>query len=222
MPDHIVRSYDMELRELDQMIIEMGKITASQIEDAIQSVMTRDNQLAQNVISMDQKIDDLEHNIDNLAVRILALRHPVAMDLRRVVAALKISNQIERIADYASNMAKRALELNQIPEVSPVYVLPRMIKIPLEMIEGVVRAYTDMDIDEAHRIWHLDAEVDQIYLSYLRELLTYMMEDPRNIGPCIHLLFIAKNIERIGDQCTNVAESIHFMIKGTPFDESES
>ncbi|MEB3702139.1 Phosphate-specific transport system accessory protein PhoU [Candidatus Bealeia paramacronuclearis] len=220
MSEHIVKAYDTELQDLDDMIVEMGEATARQIQDSIQSVITRNTELAKAVIDLDQGVDQLERKIDALAVRILALRQPVAADLRRVVAALKISNQIERIADYAANMAKRALALNDIPEVTPVYVLPRMVKIPLEMIRGVIKAYVDLDLEAAYRIWQLDEEVDEMYMSYLRELLTYMMEDPRNIGPCTHLLFIAKNIERIGDQCTNIAESIHYMVKGTPFEES--
>jgi phosphate transport system protein len=140
----------------------------------------------------------------------------VAQDLRAIVAALKISGDIERIADYAANVAKRTLVLNQLPPVNPVAGVARLGRLVQEIVKNVLDAYADEDVDKAIRVWRQDEEVDDIYTSLFRELLTYMMEDPRNITASIHLMFMAKNIERIGDHATNIAETIHFLVRGKP------
>ena len=217
--EHTVKSYDSELKRLNALIVEMGSMTHIQLDLALKSIIQRDNSLAEQVIATDAHIDEREHAIDQFAVRLLALRQPVAGDLRQVVAALKISSHLERIADYAANIAKRAIALNQVAVVTPIHNIPRMGQITQEMILGVIEAYTTLDDRRTVKIWKQDAEVDLMYASLIRELLTYMMEDPKNIGPCTHILFMAKNIERIGDHVTNIAEVVHFITHGKPFNE---
>jgi phosphate transport system protein len=150
----------------------------------------------------------------------LALRQPVAGDLRSIVTALRISSDIERIADYAKNVAKRALALNQAPPIRPEAAVPRMGALAQQMIKDILDAYVERDAEKARAVWQRDEEVDDLYNSLFRELLTYMMEDPRSITTCTHLLFIAKNIERIGDHTTNVAELIHYQVLGRRLQET--
>jgi len=200
--EHIVKSYDEELRKLSNTITEMGGLAESQLAGAIDAVVKRDSELAGNVVEGDAKVDQLEQDLDNLAVRLLALRQPMARDLREVFAALKIGSDLERICDYAANVAKRSIALNQSPPVRPVYALPRMAHLAELLVKDVIDAYVARDPDKAYAVWIRDAELDEMYSSLFRELLTYMMEDPRNISACTHLLFMAKNIERIGDHAT--------------------
>ncbi len=211
---HIVKSFDEELRQLNNTVIEMGGQTELQISLALQSIVKRDVELAAKVIDDDDKIDELNYEIDAKATRLLALRQPMALDLRHVVAAFKISSDLERIADYATNIAKRGISLSQTPPMRPVHVIPRMTRLVQQMIKDVLDAYIARDADQAVRVWRADAEVDEMYASLFRELLTYMMEDARRITPCTHLLFIAKNLERIGDHVTNIAENIYFLVHG--------
>jgi phosphate transport system protein len=154
-----------------------------------------------------------------MTVRMLALRQPMAQDLREVVAAIKIAADIERIGDYAKNIAKRAIVLSTHAPMKPAASIPRMSQLALQIIKGVLDAYIDKDAEGARAAWRRDEEVDEMYNSVFREMLTYMMEDPRNIGPCTHLLFIAKNIERIGDHATNVAEIVYYLVHGRSLDE---
>jgi phosphate transport system protein len=154
-----------------------------------------------------------------MTVRMLALRQPMAQDLREVVAAIKIASDIERIGDYAKNIAKRAIVLSTHAPLKPVASIPRMSQLALQIIKDVLDAYIEKDAEGARAAWRRDEEVDEMYNSVFREMLTYMMEDPRNIGPCTHLLFIAKNIERIGDHATNVAEIVYFLVHGRSLDE---
>jgi phosphate transport system protein len=212
--EHIVKSYDDELKHLNQVIAQMGGLAEAQLQMAIDALARRDTDTATQVMQADTQINDLEHEIGHLAVRVLALRQPVAQDLREVVAALKISSDIERIGDYAANVAKRVLALAQLPPVRPQHAIPRMGRLVQELFKDVLDAYVEHDAAKAIRVWERDEEVDEMYTSLFRELLTYMMEDPRNITPCTHLLFIAKNIERIGDHATNIAETIHFLVHG--------
>lgn len=221
MNDHIVKSYDEELKMLHNFIWRMGGLTIKQIHEAIQAIMERDDKLAREVIENDYKIDHLETQVDGLVMRIFALRQPVASDLRMVVAALKISSQVERIADYACNIAKRAILLNKLPPFPLAEKLPPMVNNPQEMIEKVLKAFRTTDVNLALQVWKMDQEVDNLYNAYLSQLFDAMIEDPNNINPCTHLLFIAKNIERIGDQATNIAEAVYTMVTGKPFKESE-
>jgi len=167
----------------------------------------------------DARIDELELQASNLTIRLLALRQPMAVDLRQIVSALKISSDLERIGDYAANVAKRAIALSQQPHVRPMHAIPRMARLVQQIIKDVLDAYVDLNAAKAVAAWQRDEEVDEMYTSLFRELLTYMMEDQRNIGPSIHLLFIAKNIERMGDHATNVAEDVHFLVHGRPLDQ---
>src|SRR6516162_2876438 len=214
--EHMVRAYDDELQKLNNTVAEMGGLAESQLGTAIEAVVTRDVDLAARVVEGDPKVDQLERDLDNLAIRLLALRQPVARDLREVFAALKIGSDLERIGDYAANVAKRSIALSQAPPVRPVYALPRMARLAQLLVKEVIDAYVSRDADKAYAVWMRDEELDAMYASLFRELLTYMMEDPRNIGPCSHLLFMAKNIERIGDHATNIAEDLYYLVHGTP------
>lgn len=221
MNEHIVKAYDEDLKTLHDLIRHMGELTVKQISKATQSIIDRDDNIAHQVIENDYEIDLLETKVDGLAIRILALRQPVASDLRMVVAALKISNQVERIADYACNIAKRALLLNKLSPFPLVEGLSALVKNPQRMIERVLTAFTTNDVNLALHVWQMDREVDELYDAYLRQLFDEMILDPQNISPCTHLLFAAKNIERIGDQATNIAEAVYTMVTGKPFKESE-
>ncbi len=211
---HIVTAYDAELSRLNQLIAEMGGLAESQLATAVDALSRRDSVLAAHVVSQDARVDALENEVDAFAVRLLALRQPMAGDLRNIVGAIRIAADLERIADYAANVAKRTIALNQSPPVDPARAIPRMSRLVASMIKDVLDAYVDRDVPKAIEVWSRDIEVDDAYSSLFRVLLTYMMEDPRNITICTHLLFIAKNIERIGDHTTNIAETIHFTVKG--------
>ena len=212
--EHIVKSFDEELKQLSQMVAQMGGLAEAQLQAAIEALVARDAEQAARVVQSDARIDHLERQIGNQAIRMLALRQPMAQDLRQVVAALKISSDIERIGDYAANVAKRAIALTQSPPMRPVGGIARMGRLVQQIIKDTLDAFSDNDADKAVAAWKRDQDVDDMYNSLFRELLTYMMEDPRNIGPSTHLMFIAKNIERIGDHATNVAEIIHFLVRG--------
>jgi phosphate transport system protein len=214
--EHIIKGYDQELHRLENIIAEMGGLAESQVSSAIEAVAVRDSDLAAEVIEADSKVDELEREVEALVVRLLALRQPMARDLRQIVAALKVSTDLERIGDYAANVAKRSIALNQTPPVKPVYAIPRMGRLCTAMIKDVLDAYVERDADKAMEVWLRDEELDEMYTSLFRELLTYMIEDPRNITACTHLLFMAKNLERIGDHATNVAETLYFLVHGTP------
>jgi phosphate transport system protein len=212
--EHIVKSYDEELRRLNDTIVEMGGMTEAQIAASIEALMKRNPELSERVIEDDDKVDELNYEVDSQATRLLALRQPMALDLRNVVAALKISSDLERIADYASNIARRGIALCETAPVRPIHAVPRMSRLAQQMIKDVLDAYIERDVSKAIAVWRADEEVDEMYVSLFRELLTYMMEDPRNITPCTHVLFIAKNIERIGDHITNISETIYFLVHG--------
>ena len=213
---HIVKSYDDELHHLNDVVARMGGLAEKQLADAVEAVIKRDVDLAGRTIEADSRVDALEREVDDFVVRILALRQPMARDLREIVVALRISSDIERIADYATNVAKRAIALSQTPVVRPIMAIPRMSRMAMMLIKDVIDAYVERDAEKAMRVWESDEELDEMYTSLFRELLTYMMEDPRNITPSTHLLFIAKNIERIGDHATNVAENVYFLVHGKP------
>jgi phosphate transport system protein len=214
--EHIIKSYDQELQRLDNTIAEMGGMAESQLAGAIDAVAKRDSDLASEVIEGDAKVDELEHEVEALVVRLLALRQPMARDLRQIVAALKTATDLERICDYAANVAKRSIILNQNAPVKPVYALPRMGTLCQSMVKDMLDAYVERDADKALSVWLRDEELDEMYTSLFRELLTYMIEDARNITPCTHLLFMAKNLERIGDHTTNIAETLYFLVHGKP------
>jgi phosphate transport system protein len=213
--EHLVKSIDEEFAHLNALISRMGDLVETQIGDAILSVTERDSVLAAEVIASDIDVDKLEQEIEDLTLKMMALRQPVAVDLREVLSALRLSGELERIGDYAVNVAKRAIALNQMARIRPVNAIPRMGHIAKEMIRDVLDAYIKRDVKKAIDVWNRDEELDEMYSSLFRVLLTHMMEDARNITPSTHLLFIAKNIERVGDHTTNIAESIYFLVTGT-------
>ncbi|HUK59029.1 MAG TPA: phosphate signaling complex protein PhoU [Stellaceae bacterium] len=217
--EHIIKSYDQELHKLDNIIAEMGGLAESQLASAMEAVEKHDSDLASAVIESDTRVDQLEREVESLVVRLLALRQPMARDLRQIFAALKISTDLERIGDYATNVAKRSIALEQSPGVRPVYALPRMGRLAANMIKDVLDAFIGRDADKAMAVWYRDEELDEMYTSLFRELLTYMIEDPRNISSGTHLLFMAKNLERIGDHCTNIAETLYFLVNGEPMQQ---
>jgi phosphate transport system protein len=217
--EHIIKSYDEELQRLNNMIAEMGGLTESQLAAAIEAVVARDSELAATVVENDTKVDQLQRELDNLALRLLALRQPVARDLREIFAALKAGSDLERMCDYAANIAKRSIALNLTPPVRPVTALPRMARFAQAQVKDVLDAYIARDADKAYAVWVRDEELDDMYSGLFRELLTYMMEDPRNISASTHLLFMAKNIERIGDHATNIAEDLYYLVHGRPLTE---
>lgn len=220
--EHIIKSYDSELTRLTGEIVRMGELSVSQLEAAIDVVERRDERAAQRVVANDDAIDQLEQEISHDVVRLLALRAPMAGDLRNVFAALRIAADIERIGDYAANVAKRSIPLSMVAPVSPAKGLGYLAKLAAGEVREVLKAYRDQDAESAYQVWKSDAELDEAYTGYFRQLLTYMMEDPRNITPCTHLLFMAKNIERIGDHATNIAESVWFQVHGEPLDKQRT
>jgi phosphate transport system protein len=214
--EHIIKSYDDELTRLTGEIVRMGELAVSQLEAAIDVIDRRDERAAQHVVNNDDAIDLLEQEISHDVVRLLALRAPIAGDLRNVFAALRIAADIERIGDYAANVAKRSIPLSMVAPVAPTTGLGYLAELAAKEVRDVLIAYRDRDAERAYQVWKDDAELDEAYTGYFRQLLTYMMEDPRNITPCTHLLFMAKNIERIGDHATNIAESVWYQVNGEP------
>jgi phosphate transport system protein len=192
----------------------MGGLAESMLADAIDALAKRDAELAAEVVSGDRKLDQLEGEVNDLALRLLALRQPTAGDLRAVLAALKISSDLERAGDLAKNVAKRTIIIAKTSPVASVSGIVNLGALVQGRIKTTIDAFVARDANLAMDVWSSDEEVDQLHTSLFRELLTYMMEDPRNITPCAHLLFIAKNIERIGDHITNIAERIVFVVKG--------
>lgn len=218
MSEHIVKSYDEELKRLNATLARMGGLAEHQLGAAIQSLVRRDEMLATSVIRADAEVDSLQQEIDEFCVTLLARRQPMASDLRTIVSAIRVSSDLERIADLAANVAKRSVALVQLPTSPLVTAIARIGRLSRQMIKDVLDAYLENSTDKAMAVWESDAEVDALYTSLFRELLTYMMEDPRNITACTHLLFIAKNMERIGDHATNIAETVHFQVTGERLD----
>ncbi|MET0544823.1 MAG: phosphate signaling complex protein PhoU [Caulobacterales bacterium] len=214
MTEHTVKAFGEELDALSALLSRMGGFSESMVADAVASVARRDTSLAQGVIGRDGRIDEMERDVEKQIVRLLALRQPMARDLREVLAAYRLSLEIERIGDLAKNIAKRALILNQADPVSLTRSVERMGKIVSSRLKDVLDAYGTRDMKGALTVWGGDEDVDEHYNSLFRELLTYMMADPRMITSCAHLLFVAKNMERIGDHCTNMAEIVHFLVTG--------
>ena len=211
--DHIVKSYDEERHRLANEILRMGEMSASQLEAALDVVERRDDRAAQRIIGNDVEIDKLETRISQDVMQ-LALRGPMARDLREILAGLRIPSDIERIGDYAANVAKRSIALNLSPPVPHITSLRALGQLAARQVIDVLEAYGNGDAERALAVRARDAELDAQYTALFRELLTYMMEDARNITPCTHLLFMAKNLERVGDHATNIAENIWFLVHG--------
>lgn len=213
--EHTMKAFDADLQDLARMVAEMGGFAEQQISDAIDALDRRDALLAQQVIASDVQIDTLQREVEEKVILTIARRQPMAVDLREIVGALRISNDLERIGDLAKNIAKRVLVLDsEFRSQKVMRGVEHMAELVLAQIKDVLDAYARRDAQKAVAVWRSDEGVDAVNNSLFRELLTYMMEDPRNISICIHLLFCAKNIERMGDHATNIAETVYYMVEG--------
>jgi phosphate transport system protein len=220
MPEHTMKAFDADLEELARMVAEMGGLAEKEIVDAVMALARRDLDLAHKVIALDPSVDALQRVIEEKVILTIARRQPMAVDLRDIVGSLRVSNDLERIGDLAKNIAKRVLALDADIAFSQVIRgVEEMTKLVLAQLKQVLDAYASRDAAKALEVWRRDEEVDAVNNSLFRELLTYMMEDPRNITSCTHLLFCTKNIERMGDHATNIAETVHYMVEGRPLNE---
>jgi phosphate transport system protein len=216
MKEHIVKSYEDELALLDKKIAHMGGLAENILGQAFDALERRDPKLAETVVRSDRAIDQLEYEIETQVISMIARRQPMAVDLRHIMGALRITADLERIGDLAKNIAKRALAIAHETHPKPLMTgLRHMVELALRQLKEVLDAYAERDAQRALAVWRADEQIDAMYNSLFRELLTYMMEDPRNIGLSTHLLFGAKNIERVGDHTTNIAETVHFLVTGT-------
>ena len=219
--EHTLKRFDEELERLNATINEMGGLTESQFAKALVAVREMDTSIAEEVIVADARVDALDQAVQEQTVQLLALRQPMAVDLRVVLSSIKIAAALERIADYAKNSAKRSIVLAQgTAPTAAVAGIDRLGRLVRTALKDVLDAFADDDVEKAHDVWNRDEEIDQVYTGLFRELLTYMMEDPRTITACTHLLFMAKNIERAGDHVTNIAELVSFRSTGQSFAEA--
>ena len=214
MSTHIVTAFDDELSELRKLIAQMGGLAEDQFGKSIDALSRSDKALAERVIASDDKIDSVEKDLEERAITLIARRQPMATDLRAIIVAIRISSDLERIGDLAKNIAKRTLALDEPLPRSVNAGMTRMADLAMEQLSDVLDAYTRLDVEKAQDVWENDSRVDALYNSLFRELLTYMMEDARTISMCTHLLFGAKNIERIGDHTTNIAENVIYLVTG--------
>jgi phosphate transport system protein len=212
--EHIVKAFGQELERLKSKVLEMAGECEGQLAKAAYAVKERDRELAQDIIEGDTRINGLQSEVDELAIRMLALRQPLALDLRNIVAAQKIAADFERIADYAANIAKHVIDLDTDSLHKPTASIVEMTTIALHMVRDVVEAYDELNVDRAIEIWHRDEEIDRIYFALLTQLRTVMIEDPKYVTASTKLLFMGRCCERIGDHITNVAESVHFIVSG--------
>ena len=217
MNEHTAKAFDVDLQDLSRMVAEMGGLAEKQIADSVDALAKRDSLRAERVIAADAAMDNLQREIEERSVLTIARRQPMAVDLREIVSALRIANDLERIGDLAKNIAKRVTPITA--EFHPQKLIrgvEHMAALVLAQLKQVLDSYAGHDIEKALAVWRGDEEIDAICTSLFRELLTYMMEDPRHITFCIHLMFSAKNIERMGDHATNIAETVYFMVQGRP------
>ena len=219
--DHTLKAFDTDIGELRGLIAEMGGLAEQAVGAAMDALRNHDLEAAAAVVEGDKRIDLLESEVERLAVRLIALRAPMANDLREVVAALKIAAVVERIGDYAKNIARRVPLIDDHSDIEPLSVLPAMAQMATQMVTDVLNAFAARDPDAAVRVCIQDRAVDDFYNSLFRVLVTYMMENPRSIGQVAHLLFIAKNLERVGDHATNVAEMVYYAATGNHMVERE-
>ncbi|HML12802.1 MAG TPA: phosphate signaling complex protein PhoU [Xanthobacteraceae bacterium] len=220
MSEHTIRAFDADLEELARMVAEMGGLAEKEIADSITALARRDIDLAHKVIALDPSVDNLQRAIEEKVILTIARRQPMAVDLRDIVGSLRVSNDLERIGDLGKNIAKRVLALDtDIAFSQVVRGVEEMTKLVLAQLKQVLDAYASRDAAKALEVWRRDEEIDAVNNSLFRELLTYMMEDPRNITSCTHLLFCTKNIERMGDHATNIAETVYYMVEGRPLAE---
>ncbi len=214
---HTAKAFDSDLQDLSRMVAEMGGLAEKQVADSVSALARRDTVLAGRITAADAQIDALQSEIEEKSVLTIARRQPMAIDLREIVGALRLANDLERIGDLAKNIAKRVIALNaEFPPPKLIRGVEHMTDLVLGQMKAVLDAYARRDDSKAMAVWRGDEEIDAMCTSVFRELLTYMMEDPRNISFCIHLLFCAKNVERMGDHATNIAETVHYIIEGRP------
>ena len=215
MTDHIVRAYDQELEHLGRKIAEMGGIAEKMLSDATDALSTFDVDLAQATVAADPRLDALQREVEDHAILTIARRQPMAVDLREIVAAIRVSGDLERIGDLAKSIAKRTLRISAEPRIPRAIIgLKSMHESAAMLLKDVLDAYAQRDAERAHAVWTNDVELDALEDSVFRDLLTFMMEDPRNISFCTHLLFCSKNFERIGDHATNIAETVVYLVTG--------
>ncbi len=215
--DHTARAFDSDLDEISRKVAEMGGLTEKQISDAVQGLLERDTELAERVIATDPVIDAMQRDIEEKSILTIARRQPMAVDLREIVGAMRVCNDLERIGDHAKHIAKRVVALSSdLYPQTLIRGVEHMADLVLAQLKQVLDAYGGRDLQAALDVWKGDEEVDALCTSVFRELFTYMMEDPRNITFCMHLMFCAKDIERMGDHATNIAETVYFMIEGRP------
>ena len=215
MSDHTVRAFDRELELLGRKIAEMGGIGEKMLADGIDALIRLDADLARSTISMDKRLDALQREVEESAVLIIARRQPVGLDLREIVAAMRLSGDLERVGDLAKNIAKRAVTLSGEQRLPRAMIgLRHMGELAAMQLKDVLDAYSQRDVERADAVWLRDAEIDALEDSVFRDLLTFMMEDPRNITVCTQLLFCSKNVERVGDHATNIAETVHYILTG--------
>ena len=215
--DHTTKVFDADLIKLTQKVAEMGGFAQKQIADAMEALARRDLLLAHQVVAADAVVDDMQRQIEEKAVETIALRQPMAIDLRAIVAMLRIANDLERIGDLAKNIGKRAIAMgNQPSQRTWMRGLRHMTTLAVAQLASVLDSFVGRSPVKALEVWKSDKDIDALYVSLFRELLTYTLEDPGSISMCIHLLFCAKNIERMGDHATNIAETVHYIIEGKP------
>jgi phosphate transport system protein len=215
MTEHTVRAVDADLTELAGKVRRLGELCVTQVTEAVEALGEHDVPRAERVVAGDDRLDALHREIEGKAVGIVARRQPLARDLREIIGALRISNDLERIGDLAENVAKRAMLAGDTPDIGGVMAqLARMAELALAQLRQVMAGYEAHDVAAAIAVWSNDEEIDSLENSLFRELLTYMMENPRNVGFCTHLLLCSKNIERIGDHATNIAESVYYIVEG--------
>jgi phosphate transport system protein len=215
--DHTTRAFDSDLQEIARKVAEMGGLVEKQIADAVRALLDRDTEAGEQVIATDPTIDAMQHDIEEKAILTIARRQPMAVDLREIVGAMRVCNDLERIGDHAKHLGKRVVALGgDLYPQTLIRGVEHMSELVLAQLKQVLDAYASRDLQAALAVWKGDEEVDALCTSLFRELLTYMMEDPRNITFCMHLMFSAKDIERMGDHATNIAETVYFMIEGRP------
>ena len=218
--EHTAKAFDSDLQELTRLVAEMGGLAERMITESVDALVRRDIALGKRVVAADVEIDRLQHLIEERAVLTIARRQPMAIDLREIVGAMRVATDLERIGDLSKNIAKRALAIAGESHPKPLMTgMRHMTEMVQTQLKDVLDALTELDADKALAVWNNDQQVDAMYNSLFRELLTYMMEDPRNIGLCTHFLFGAKNIERIGDHTTNIAENVYYLVHGVPIAE---
>jgi phosphate transport system protein len=214
MSEHIVKSFDEELTQLNESITRMGQLSQTQLAGAIDALLLRDSTVAAHVVRSDLEVDALERDLETRVVRVLALRQPIARDLRQVLAALRVGLEFERICDFAANIAKRAIALNRHSPDEWINELAELGHLALKLLADVVAAFRDRDSEKALDVWAHDEQLDDTYTGIYRRLIDFMKADPQRVPVGAHLLFIAKNIERIGDHATNIAESVYYLVTG--------